>query len=69
VISYSPLLVIRDQSTHGRRFYIEGIQASECLSFLKANPEPSERDVRAACPGAIASAPANKKRPAGSAKP
>ena len=50
---YSPLLVIRDQSTQGRRFYLKGIQASECLSFLKANPEPSERDVRAACPGAI----------------
>jgi hypothetical protein len=57
IISYSPLLVIRDQSTQGRAFYLKGIQASECLSFLKANPEPTERDVRAACPGAIASAP------------
>ena len=67
LISHSPLLVIRDQSTQGRRFYLNGIQASECLSFLNANPAPSERDVRAACPGAIRKVPASKKQSSGSA--
>jgi len=63
VITYLPLLVIRDQSTQGRSFYLTGVQASECLSFLKANPAASERDVRAACPGALVAAGADKKQP------
>ena len=63
VISYLPLLVIHDRATNGRRFYLAGIQASECLSFLKANRQPSKRDVRAACPGAIGSAPTRKNQP------
>ena len=44
-------LVIRDRATHGRRFYLSGAQAGECLNFLAANPAASPRDVRAACPG------------------
>jgi hypothetical protein len=43
--------VIRDRATHGRRFLLTGIQASECLSYVKANPASPARDVRAACPG------------------
>lgn len=44
-------IVIYDRETQGRRFTLSGVQASECLSFLHANPGASERDVRAACPG------------------
>jgi hypothetical protein len=43
--------VIRDRATHGKRFLLTGIQASECLSYLKANPAAAARDLRAACPG------------------
>jgi hypothetical protein len=45
--------VIRDGATHGKRFVLTGIQASECLSYLKANPGARQRDVRAACPGEV----------------
>ena len=48
--------VIRDRATHGKRFFLTGIQASECLSYLKANPAPAARDVRAACPGKFSKA-------------
>jgi hypothetical protein len=44
-------IVIRDRATHGKRFFLTGIQAGECVSYLKANPNASESDVRAACPG------------------
>jgi hypothetical protein len=44
-------IVIRDRATGGKRFFLTGIQAGECLSYLKANPNASESDVRAACPG------------------
>jgi hypothetical protein len=44
-------ITIRDRSTHGKRFFLAGFQAGECLSYLKANPNASESDVRAACPG------------------
>jgi hypothetical protein len=44
-------LRISDRATHGKRFSLAGVQAGECLSFLRANPDASERDVRAACPG------------------
>jgi hypothetical protein len=43
--------VIRDRATGGKRFFLSGIQAGECLSFLNANPRASAKDVRAACPG------------------
>jgi hypothetical protein len=43
--------VIRDRATGGKRFFLSGIQAGECLSFLKANPGAAAKDVRAACPG------------------
>jgi hypothetical protein len=43
--------VIVDRATRGKRFSLSGVQAGECLSFLKANPNPSDADVRAACPG------------------
>jgi hypothetical protein len=46
--------VIRDGATHGKRFLLTGIQASECLSYLKANPAAPVTDVRAACPGEVA---------------
>jgi hypothetical protein len=45
-------MFILDRTTHGKRFYLYGIQARECLSFVKANPNPSRADFRAACPGA-----------------
>jgi hypothetical protein len=45
-------LLIYDRATHGKRFSVSGLQAGECLSFLRANPGASKRDVRAACPGA-----------------
>jgi hypothetical protein len=44
-------IVLRDEATHGKRFFLSAIQAGECLSYLKANPSASESDVRAACPG------------------
>jgi hypothetical protein len=44
-------IVIRDRATRGKRFFLTGIQAGECLSYLKANPNASVSDVRAACPG------------------
>jgi hypothetical protein len=44
-------IVLRDQATHGKRFFLSAMQAGECLSYLKANPTAGERDVRAACPG------------------
>ena len=46
--------VIRDGATHGERFLLTGIQAGECLSYLKANPAAPARDVRAACPDEVA---------------
>jgi type IV secretory pathway protease TraF len=45
-------MIIFDRATRGKRFYLYGIQARECLSFLKANPHPSRADFSAACPGA-----------------
>jgi hypothetical protein len=42
---------IFDRATRGKRFYLDGIQARECLSFVKANPHLSRADFRAACPG------------------
>jgi hypothetical protein len=47
-------IVIRDRATRGKRFLLTGMQAGECLSYLKANPKASESDVRAACPGEAA---------------
>jgi hypothetical protein len=44
-------IVIRDRATRGKRFLLTGIQAGECLSYLKANPSAPAKDVRAACPG------------------
>jgi hypothetical protein len=44
-------IVIRDRATNGKRFLLTGIQAGECLSYLRANPGASAKDVRAACPG------------------
>jgi hypothetical protein len=44
-------IVIRDRATHGKRFLLTGIQAGECLSYLRANPSAPAKDVRAACPG------------------
>jgi hypothetical protein len=46
-------IVLRDQATHGKRFFLSAIQAGECLSYLKANPSAAESDVRAACPGEL----------------
>jgi hypothetical protein len=48
---YGTLIV--DRATRGKRFSLSGVQAGECLSFLKANPNPSDADVRAACPGRL----------------
>jgi hypothetical protein len=45
-------MVIRDRATHGKRFFLSGIQAGECLSYLRANPGAPAKDVRAVCPGA-----------------
>jgi hypothetical protein len=47
-------IVIRDRATGGKRFYLTGMQAGECLSYLRANPSASAKDVRAACPGEAA---------------
>jgi len=43
-------LVVVDRATGGRRLRLSGIQAGECLSYLKANPSASPSSVRAACP-------------------
>jgi len=43
--------VIVDQATGGKQFALAGIQAGECLRYIKANPNPSAADIRAACPG------------------
>jgi hypothetical protein len=43
-------LVIVDRATGGRRLHLSGIQAGECLSYLRANPSASESSVRTACP-------------------
>jgi hypothetical protein len=51
-------IVLRDQATHGKHFFLSAMQAGECLSYLKANPSASERDVRAACPGERKQVPA-----------
>jgi hypothetical protein len=48
--------VIVDRATGGQRFSLSGVQAGECLSFLRANPNPSDADVRAACPGRVSPA-------------
>jgi hypothetical protein len=48
--------VIRDRATHGERFFLTGIQASECLAYLQANPAAPARDVRVACPGKVVAA-------------
>ena len=53
-------IVIRDGRTHGKRFFLSGIQAGECLSYLKANPGAPARDLRAACPGEAVVAMAKK---------
>jgi len=45
-------MFIFDRATRGKRFYLYGTQALECLSFVKANPNPSRADFSAACPGA-----------------
>jgi hypothetical protein len=60
-------LVIRDRATGGHRFFLSGMQAGECLSFLKANPNTSPADVRAACPGQVVSP--GKKRSRTSTRP
>lgn len=44
-------IVIVDQATGGKQFALAGFQAGECLSYIKANPNPSAADIRAACPG------------------
>jgi hypothetical protein len=44
-------IVIRDRATQGKRFLLSGIQAGECLSYLRANPDAPTKDIRAACPG------------------
>jgi hypothetical protein len=44
-------IVIRDKRTGGSRFFLAGIQAGECLDFLRANPQPSQEAFAAACPG------------------
>jgi hypothetical protein len=44
-------IVIRDRATRGKRFFLSGTQAGECLSYLRANPGAPAKDVRAACPG------------------
>jgi hypothetical protein len=69
VISHLPLLVIHDRATKGRRFYLEGVQAGECLSFLKANPTPSATDVRAACPGTVTAGMRNRAAKTPTTKP
>jgi hypothetical protein len=43
--------VIVDKPTGGNGFYLAGLQARECLDYLRANPSPSASDFRAACPG------------------
>jgi hypothetical protein len=43
--------VMLDRATNGKHFVLTGIQASECRSFLAANPKASKKDVLAACPG------------------
>src|SRR5512133_4233148 len=43
-------LFLFDRTTRGKRFYLYGIQARECLSFVEANPNPSRADFSAACP-------------------
>jgi len=52
-------IVIRDRATHGKRFLLTGMQAGECLSYLRANPGASASDVRAACPGEVVAAAAS----------
>jgi hypothetical protein len=52
--------VIRDRATGGKRFFLSGIQAGECLSFLRANPGAAGKDVRAACPGEVVEAMVQK---------
>lgn len=44
-------IVIRDERTGGRRFFLTDIGAGECLDFLRANPQPSQEAFSAACPG------------------
>jgi hypothetical protein len=44
-------VLIYDRETQGRRFSLSGVQAAECLNFLRANPRAALRDVQAACPG------------------
>ncbi len=44
-------LVIVDHATGGKQFALAGFQAGECLRYIKANPNPSAADLRAACPG------------------
>jgi len=43
-------LVVVDRATGGRLIHLPGIQAGECLSYLKANPSASPSSARAACP-------------------
>jgi hypothetical protein len=43
--------VIVDKATGGKQFALAGFQAGECLRYIKANPNPSAADIRAACPG------------------
>jgi hypothetical protein len=44
-------IVIRDKRTGGTRFFLVGVEAGECLDFLRANPEPTREAFAAACPG------------------
>jgi hypothetical protein len=44
-------LLLYDRATQGKRFVLSGAQVGECLSFIRANPGASKRDLRAACPG------------------
>jgi hypothetical protein len=50
-------LAIRDRATARWPLFLSGIQAGACLSFLKANPKPSRKGMRAACPGEPAGLP------------
>jgi hypothetical protein len=43
-------IVIRDRATAGSGFFLSGVLAGECLSFLEANPGASQQAVESACP-------------------
>jgi hypothetical protein len=52
-------LLIVDRGTGGRRFFLSGLAAGECLSFIKANPSAAATSLAAACPNTIEHAPAS----------